>query len=120
MKCGFKFYVAALSLNTLNLSAVELSQISVQASMSEISRELQSNSISLINAQNLNLGAHSADIQSLLSRTPGIEYSRSGGINGQISMRGMNSNYGRNIFTIDGVRYTGRSTLERNEWRGKF
>lgn len=114
MKCRFKFYVAALSLNTLNLSAVELSEISVQASMSEISRELQSNSISLISAQNLNRDAHSADIQSLLSRVPGIEYSRSGGINGQISMRGMNSNYGRNIFTIDGVRYTGRSTLELN------
>ncbi|STP09268.1 TonB-dependent heme/hemoglobin receptor [Helicobacter cinaedi] len=45
---------------------------------------------------------------------PGILYSRSGGINGQITFRGQNSNSSRSIVMIDGVRYSGRNTLEFN------
>ncbi|WP_186302464.1 TonB-dependent receptor plug domain-containing protein, partial [Campylobacter coli] len=43
-----------------------------------------------------------------------IMYSRSGGVGGQLSVRGMNSNNSRSIIAIDGVRVTGRSTLELN------
>ena len=54
------------------------------------------------------------NIQSVLESVPGILYSRSGGINGQITFRGQNSNSSRSIVMIDGVRYSGRNTLELN------
>lgn len=54
------------------------------------------------------------NIQSILESVPGILYSRSGGINGQITFRGQNSNSSRSIVMIDGVRYSGRNTLELN------
>ncbi|MGX3098073.1 TonB-dependent receptor plug domain-containing protein [Helicobacter sp. 23-1046] len=41
-------------------------------------------------------------------------YSRSGGINGQITIRGQNSNNTRSVIMIDGVRFSGRSTLDFN------
>lgn len=93
---------------------ITLSEVTVEASMSELSRELQSKSMSILPRENLLKNVGTGDIQSALQNVPSIEYSRAGGINGQISMRGMNSDLTRNIFTIDGTRYYGRSTLELN------
>jgi len=93
---------------------VNFNEVVVEASMSDLSLELQPRSISVIDKKEVSSHVGTGDIQGVLENAPGIEYSRAGGINGQISMRGMNSNEGRNIFTIDGVRMTGRSTLELN------
>ena len=53
-------------------------------------------------------------IQQALEALPGVGFARSGGLGGQIVMRGFNSNQSRSIITIDGDRYHGRSTLEFN------
>lgn len=92
----------------------ELEQVTVEASLSNVAKEYQSKSISIINPVNLNKHSTSGDVQSVLSWTPSIEYSRSGGINGQLSFRGQNSNNGRSLNLVDGVRLSGRSTLEFN------
>lgn len=92
---------------------LEKSVVKAQASMSELPIELQSIQISTISDETL-LQKSTGNIQSILESVPGIMYSRSGGINGQITFRGQNSNSQRSIVMIDGVRYSGRSTLEFN------
>lgn len=100
---------------TQDMQEVKLqkSVIKAQAAMSELPLELQSTQISIINEEAL-LKSSTGNIQSVLESVPGIVYSRSGGINGQITFRGQNSNAQRSIVMIDGVRYSGRSTLEFN------
>ncbi|MCX2717907.1 TonB-dependent receptor [Helicobacter sp. MIT 21-1697] len=92
---------------------LEKSVVTAQAAMSEIPIELQSKQISVIDNASL-LHKSTGNIQSILESAPGIVYSRSGGVNGQITFRGQNSNLQRSIVMIDGVRYSGRSTLEFN------
>lgn len=53
-------------------------------------------------------------IQSLLAELPGIDYARSGGLGGQLVMRGFNTNEERGVLAIDGDRYLGRNTLQFN------
>lgn len=92
---------------------LEKSVVKAQASMSELPIELQSKQISVVEKKDL-LQKSNGNIQSVLESVPGILYSRSGGINGQITFRGQNSNSTRSIVMIDGVRYSGRNTLELN------
>lgn len=93
---------------------LEKSKVTAQALMSELPIELQSKQVSIINKDTLLETSGSGGIQGVLEKVPGILYSRSGGINGQITIRGQNSNSARSIVMIDGVRYSGRSTLEFN------
>lgn len=55
-----------------------------------------------------------ANVQSVLQDVPGVSYSRSGGLGGQIVMRGFNSNTPRTLLLVDGERFRGRNTLEFN------
>lgn len=48
----------------------------------------------------------------ILQTVPGLSVSRSGGIEGQISLRGFNSNNYHSPLFIDGDRFKGRNTLE--------
>lgn len=91
------------------------SSVTTQALMSELPIELQAKQVSVLNQDTLletNIGG--GGIQSVLEKVPGIIYSRSGGINGQLTIRGQNSNSTRSIVMIDGVRFSGRNTLEFN------
>lgn len=54
------------------------------------------------------------NLQSLLEDLPGVSYSRSGGLGGQIVVRGFNSNTPRTLLLVDGERFRGRNTLEFN------
>lgn len=92
---------------------LEKSVVKAQMIMSELPIELQSKQISVVEKKDL-LQKSNGNIQSILESVPGILYSRSGGINGQITFRGQNSNSSRSIVMIDGVRYSGRNTLELN------
>lgn len=92
---------------------LEKSVVKAQVIMSELPIELQSKQISVVEKKDL-LQKSNGNIQSILESVPGILYSRSGGINGQITFRGQNSNSSRSIVMIDGVRYSGRNTLELN------
>lgn len=92
---------------------LQKSVVKAQVLMSELPIELQAKQISVIESKDL-LMKSNGNIQSVLESVPGIMYSRSGGINGQITFRGQNSNNSRSIVMIDGVRYSGRNTLEFN------
>lgn len=94
----------ALSLNTLTISATR-SKLAVMDSP---------RAISVITADEIAERIGSGGLQSLLEELPGIEFSRSGGLGGQLVTRGFNSNTGRTILAIDGERYRGRSTLQFN------
>ncbi len=48
----------------------------------------------------------------VLARAPGVTVNRSGGIGGQIYLRGFDSNNWRSSFYIDGDRFRGRNTLQ--------
>jgi hemoglobin/transferrin/lactoferrin receptor protein len=48
----------------------------------------------------------------VLDTVPGLSVARSGGLEGQISLRGFNSNYYHSPLFIDGDRFKGRNTLE--------
>ena len=81
---------------------LEKSVIKAQVSSSELPLEFQSKQISIVDSNTL-LESSTGNIQSVLENVPGILYSRSGGINGQITFRGQNSNNQRSIIMIDGV-----------------
>lgn len=67
---------------------LEKSKVTAQALMSELPIELQSKQVSIINKDTLLETSGSGGIQGVLEKVPGILYSRSGGINGQITIRG--------------------------------
>ncbi|TLD97708.1 TonB-dependent receptor [Helicobacter jaachi] len=98
------------------MSSVKLNQATIKAevTLSDTPIELQPKQVSIIESKDILQKSNAGNVQSLLEAAPGIIYSRSGGINGQITFRGQNSNDQRSIITIDGVKYTGRSTLEFN------
>lgn len=101
--------------SSLESHTLEKVKVTAQAAMSDLPLELQSKQISVIDKDTLletNIGG--GGIQSVLEKVPGILYSRSGGVNGQITIRGQNSNNQRSVIMIDGVRYSGRNTLDFN------
>jgi hemoglobin/transferrin/lactoferrin receptor protein len=71
-------------------------------------------SVSVVEAKTLAERPGMNGIQAALEEVPGIQFARSGGLGGQIVMRGFNSNHARSIVTVDGDRYRGRTTLEFN------
>ncbi|EBL0368740.1 hypothetical protein FQO80_21085 [Salmonella enterica] len=111
---------AALLLNnavvceTLAAESDKEDAIIVQATRSTTSTENLPRTVTIISSQQIAERPGYAGIQSLLAEIPGIQYVRSGGLGGQIMMRGFNSNEGRMVMAIDGDRYEGRNTLQFN------
>jgi hemoglobin/transferrin/lactoferrin receptor protein len=67
--------------------------------------------ITLIDRQQIE-ALNPATIFDVLQTVPGLEIARAGGIEGQINLRGFNSNYYHSPLFIDGDRFKGRNTLE--------
>lgn len=88
--------------------------VTVSANRSSALIEDSSRAIDVVEPRRLDEAAGVSGIQRLLAETPGIEFARSGGLGGQISLRGFNSNLTRSVLLLDGDRYRGRSTLEFN------
>lgn len=86
--------------------------ISATRSNSDVKRSPRT--VSVISRQTLEERSGLTGIQPLLAEIPGIQFVRSGGLGGQIMMRGFNSNEGRMVLAIDGDRYEGRNTLQFN------
>ncbi len=95
-------------------AARELEALTVTATRSTAAAEDSPRAVTVISAEQIRQRVGSGGIQSLLAEIPGIEFARSGGLGGQLVVRGFNSNSGRSILAIDGDRYRGRSTLEFN------
>jgi len=92
----------------------DLPTVEVTAARTGVVAEDSTRAISVVDAQRLRDAVGTAGIQSLLAETPGIQFARTGGLGGQIVMRGFNSNITRSVLTVDGDRYRGRNTLEFN------
>jgi hemoglobin/transferrin/lactoferrin receptor protein len=52
------------------------------------------------------------NVQSAIDDVPGISYSRTGALDGQLTVRGLSSNDSRTVLFIDGDRFRGRPSLE--------
>jgi len=94
--------------------ALKLDTLTVSATRSSLAVMDSPRSISVITADEIADRVGSGGLQALLEEFPGVEFSRSGGLGGQLVTRGFNSNTGRTILAIDGERYRGRSTLQFN------
>lgn len=83
----------------------------ITATRSERTMDKTSKSISVITRQKI-LARNPSTVQEVLEEVPGVSFSRAGGLVGQISMRGSNSNDPRLVLFVDGDRFRGRNTLE--------
>lgn len=92
----------------------ELESVTVSATRTASTVEETPRAVTVITGEQARERVGSGGIQGLLADVPGIAFARTGGLGGQIVMRGFNSNSGRSIMAIDGDRYRGRTTLEYN------
>ena len=97
-----------------SVTTLDINSLDTTKQLKEYQDELPTRSVSIVTNQDILTSGGSGGVQSLLNNVPGITYSRSGGIGGQLTVRGMNSNNSRSIIAVDGVKVTGRSTLELN------
>lgn len=105
----------ALAQEAEGTAAATLPQVTVVgASRSQVLAEDSPRAISVVDAKTIDERPGLGGIQGLLAEVPGLQYARSGGLGGQLVVRGFNSNNSRSIITVDGDRYRGRSTLEFN------
>jgi hemoglobin/transferrin/lactoferrin receptor protein len=93
---------------------VTLGEIFVSTTKSALQNEDSPRAISVITKEDMQSQGAAGGIQEALGALPGVEYARTGGLGGQIVMRGFNSNTQRSMLAIDGDRFRGRSTLELN------
>lgn len=91
----------------------EMGEVVVVGSRSERPIGFESKSVSVITREQIK-ARPGVNIQTLLDDVPGISYSRSGGLGGQMVVRGLNSNDPRMVLYVDGDRFRGRNTLEYN------
>ncbi|RZT30798.1 TonB-dependent receptor [Cupriavidus agavae] len=92
----------------------DLEGVTVSATRTADSIEETPRAVTVITGEEIRDRVGSGGIQGLLADVPGIAFARTGGLGGQLVMRGFNTNAGRSIMAIDGDRYRGRSTLEYN------
>lgn len=86
----------------------------ISATRSDTLLENTPKTISILTSDDIDNRPGLNGIQSLLAELPGVDYARSGGLGGQLVIRGFNTNDSRSVMAIDGDRYIGRSTLEYN------
>lgn len=92
----------------------ELGEVHISATRSTLGADDTARTISLIDSEKLATQPGANGVQALLAEVPGIVFARSGGLGGQLIVRGFNSNTSRSMLAIDGDRYRGRNTLEFN------
>lgn len=91
--------------------SVDLKEVVVTATRSERGVDMTSKSVTVIPSDKI-VERNAWSVQEILEEVPGISLSRAGGLAGQISMRGSNSNDPRLVLFIDGDRFRGRNTRE--------
>lgn len=88
-----------------------LNEVTVTATRTERDIDLTSKPVSIITREQI-AARNARNVQELLAEVPGVSLSRAGGLDGQIVLRGSNSNDPRTVLFIDGDRFRGRNTLE--------
>jgi hemoglobin/transferrin/lactoferrin receptor protein len=93
---------------------ITLGEVFVSATKSSLQIEDSPRAISVISREDLQSLGTSGGIQEALGTLPGVEFARTGGLGGQIVLRGFSSSTQRSMLSIDGDRFRGRSVLELN------
>lgn len=97
-----------------NDKTTKLDKITVSsANMYETNINNISKTISVIDKEDIQTQNPTSIIESM-KNTPGVNFSRAGGLGGQLVMRGFNSNDLKIPMSINGERFRGRNTLEYN------
>lgn len=86
----------------------------ITATRTQASIDETPKAISIITGEQIDKAITSGGIQDLVAQVPGVSYARTGGLGGQLVIRGFGTNHRRAILAIDGERFRGRSTLEYN------
>lgn len=92
----------------------ELESVTVSATRTANTVEETPRTVTVITGEQVRERVGSGGIQQMLADLPGISFARTGGLGGQLVIRGFNTNSGHSIMAIDGDRYRGRTTLEYN------
>ncbi|MDR1276019.1 MAG: TonB-dependent receptor [Candidatus Accumulibacter sp.] len=93
---------------------VRLGEIFVSTTKSALQNEDSPRAISVITKEDLQSQGAGGGIQEALGALPGVEFARTGGLGGQIVLRGFSSSTQRSMLAVDGDRFRGRSVLELN------
>jgi hemoglobin/transferrin/lactoferrin receptor protein len=93
--------------------APELGGVVVTATRAEREVDLVAKPVTVVTREDI-AARPQVNVQQLLEHTPGVSFSRAGGLGGQLVVRGLNSNDPRLVLFIDGDRFRGRNTLEYN------
>lgn len=88
-------------------------EITVTATRFERPIDLTPQSVTVLGAEEIH-NRPLWNVQSMLEDVPGISYQRSGGLDGQLVVRGLSSNDSRTVLFIDGDRFRGRPSLEHS------
>lgn len=86
----------------------------VEATRSHVTLDETPKAITVIDRQQIEAAVTTGGIQQLVAEIPGVDFARTGGLGGQLVIRGFGSNTKRALLTVDGERVRGRSTLEYN------
>jgi hemoglobin/transferrin/lactoferrin receptor protein len=86
-------------------------KITVTATRFERPIDLTPQSVTVVDAEEI-AARPMTNVQSILEDVPGISYSRTGALDGQLTVRGLSSNDSRLVLFIDGDRFRGRPSLE--------
>ncbi|MGH9418459.1 MAG: TonB-dependent receptor plug domain-containing protein, partial [Thermoanaerobaculia bacterium] len=87
-------------------------KVTVTASRFERLIDLTPQSVTVIDSKTIS-SRPLWNVHSILAEVPGVSYQRSGGLDGQLVVRGLSSNDSRVVMFVDGDRYrTGRPSLE--------
>lgn len=86
----------------------------VTATRSSTPIEDSPRSLSVIPETTLEERPGTGGIQSIIAETPGVTFARTGGLGGQLVMRGFNSGGARSVLSLNGDRFRGRTALEYN------
>lgn len=86
----------------------------ISGSRSHITLDDTPKAITVVSSEQIDTAITTGGMQQLLAEIPGVDFARTGGLGGQLVIRGFNSNTKRTLLLIDGERFRGRSTLEFN------
>lgn len=97
--------------NTAEAEPKVVEKITVTAARFERPIDLTPQSVTVLDSAELD-ARPMVNVQSIIDDVPGISFSRTGAMDGQVIVRGFSSNDSRTVLFVDGDRFRGRPSLE--------
>ena len=105
--CGLSTTVLAQSAAPVTVASV--SELVVTANRSPVAADRVGQSLSVLTAEEIK-DAQTVDVSTLLATTPGVSFSRNGGVGGTTSLRIRGAESDQTVVVIDGVKLNDPST----------